>query len=68
MIKLVGVGGDDARLVASVLITHFSVTVLVFAEAPFWSWRWSGLSVFVLVTEECCSLVPMALSEGLKVG
>ena len=67
MIKLVGVGGNDACLVVSKFITDLLVAVLILAEAPIWPRRWLGFSVFLIVTEEGGCLIPMTLTIGLQV-
>ena len=65
MIKLIGIGGDNAGLVISKVVTDLLVAVLVFAEAPIRPWRWFRFSVFLIVTKKGGCLVPMTLPIGL---
>ena len=67
VIKLVRIGGHDAFLFVSKVVTDLLVTVLFFAEAPLWPWRWLRFSVFLIVTKEGGCLVPMTLTIGLQV-
>ena len=67
VIKFVGVGGNDACLVVSKVVTDLLVAVLVLAEAPIWPRRWIGFSVFLIVTEEAGCLIPVTLTIGLQV-
>ena len=67
MIKLVGIGRNDAFLVVSKLVTDLLVAVFLFTEAPFWPGGWLGFPVFLIVTKEGGCLIPVTLSIGLQV-
>ena len=67
VIKLVGIGRDNAGLVVSEVVTDLLVAILVFAEAPIWTRRWFRFSVLLLVTKKGGCLIPMTLPIGLQV-
>ena len=67
VIKLVRVGGNDACLVVSKVVTDLLVAVLVLAEAPIWPRRWIRCSILLIVTEEAGCLIPVTLTIGLQV-